>query len=456
MKTFFVSTLSSIAFLTATLTSAQPASSQYEVIGYYNNWDTYDRAYQPADIPINDLTQVLYAFTQVGNCAPGSSVDNCLSGAYATGKQDYKLYSTDPYSDFKTVPAGYHHEGDNGKGNMGLVIKKAHDNKKLALLSVGGYTLSDPITIAIQDAHRHTFIQSITAFLDVVKKDTGDTFDGVDIDWEPNENQWSFLDTPDAKAILVNYLNFLQQLKSALQAHDPQHAHLTVAIPASAATIKKADNVLPGFWQDMSNTVDSMDVMSYDYHGAFDTPAITNFLAPQHFDDAQPSDVANRTIFNIDATINAYLAAKVPASKMILGIPAYGRAVKGVIDSSDAHGLYKPFDKTLTSTCPGEYNDNTCTYDYKYIALNMLNSGFKAYENKAAGDTYAYNPTTQMWISYDSPADAHNKAENIKHQKLGGAMVWSLSGDISPYSNDYTATSIVHELAETLNDAQTQ
>lgn len=450
-----LTTFSALMLSLSSIAYAHTASNSFDVIGYYNNWDTYDRAYQPDDIPINDLTTVLYAFTQVGNCAPGSTVNNCLPGAYATGKQDFKLYSTDPYSDFKTVPTGYGHAGDHGKDNMGKVIQKAHDHKKLALLSIGGYTLSDPMTLAIQDTHRDTFVMSITQFLDMVKKDNGDTFDGVDIDWEPNNNQWSFLNDADANTVLSNYLTFLKTLKTALVKHDAAHAYLTVAIPASKLTIDKADQIHPGFWQQMAEIVDSMDVMTYDYHGAFDSPAITNFLAPRQFDPAQPKSVEQRENFNINTTINSYLAANVPAKKLIMGIPAYGRAVKGVSETNSDHGLYESFDKTLTSQCPGEYHDGTCTYDYKYIMTTLLNSGFTAYENKAAGGSFAYDPTTTTWISFDTTTDAAAKAADIKHQKLGGAMVWSLSGDISPYTNAYQATSIVHTLAQKLNNAQT-
>lgn len=427
-----------------------------QVIGYYTNWDTYDRKYQPADVPFNDITMAMYAFAQVGNCAlPYATDDNptlCNQGAYATGVQDYKLHSTDPGSDFYTIPDGYKHTGDHGswvKGNMGRLIDAAHAQHKPAMLSILGYSLSVPFTTAIDDQHRAAFIQSILDFLALVKKDNnGNGFDGIDVDWEPNLAQWTFLEQPNAVQTLQNYLSFMTELRSALKTNYASYALLTAALPANPATVQKANQLIPGFWKQLAAQVNYMDLMTYDYHGAFDSPKYTNFVAPLNYDPNQPANIPDRKIFNVTSTVNAYLTANVPANKIILGLPLYGRALGGVA----APGLYQSF----SSAWQGEW-DSTGTYDYKYIVNSMLASGgFNETHYAAAGDTAAFNPTTGVWISYDNLDDLKAKAAFLTQHKLAGMMFWSLSGDIEQQDPDYATASLIHNANVILNGTSTK
>jgi chitinase len=427
-----------------------------QIFGYYTNWDTYDRKYQPADIPIDDVTAIMYAFAQVGNCAPPYASDNnptvCHEGAYATGKQDYLLHSTDPGSDFLVIPQGYKHAGDTGswvKGNIGKVINLAHKQQKPVLLSILGYSLSVPFHTAIDDQHRKAFTDSILNFLKLVKDDNQeDGFDGVDVDWEPNDNQWSFVDGPNGTQELKNYLTFLQDLRKELKDNYANYAWLTIALPASPHIIQKVDQLVPGYWKDIAATVDYMDIMSYDYHGAFDNPKYTNFLAPLKYDAEQPQNIANRDVFNINATLAAYSTAQVPMHKVILGIPAYGRAVKGV-DSDLAHnvrvpeypGLYQKF----TGTWKGQWDD-TGTYDYYEVKNDLLKNGFTEYHYPKAGESYAYNPSLDggVFISYDNLQDVDTKINLVNSDKLAGVMYWSLSGDIHKDMSNFASDSLIH------------
>ncbi|MBU4448072.1 MAG: hypothetical protein KKD99_05765 [Proteobacteria bacterium] len=62
-----------------------PSASQaavWRLIGYYAQWATYARNYEPADIPATKMTHINYAFVELKN----------------TGE----LYSIDSYADFQT------------------------------------------------------------------------------------------------------------------------------------------------------------------------------------------------------------------------------------------------------------------------------------------------------------------------------------------------------------------
>jgi GH18 family chitinase len=77
----------------STLTGLGISSAVYSqnVTVYYPNWANYEADYQPEDIPVQDIDEIVYAFAQVGNCAAPYATDTnptlCNKAAYATGVQ---------------------------------------------------------------------------------------------------------------------------------------------------------------------------------------------------------------------------------------------------------------------------------------------------------------------------------------------------------------------------------
>lgn len=460
--------------------SAVLASNTDKVLfGYYSDWSTYERNYQPANIPMTDLTYVLYAFGEIGNCAAPFATDAhpsvCHPGSYADGKQNYQLYSTDPYSDYAIIPTtlpsgrptGYTIPNDwpYGKGNMIATVNLAHQSGKKALFSIGGYTLSVPFFTAMEPAQVNAFVGSILDFLGSVKADNkannSQGFDGVDIDWEPNDNQWSFLnDTTKGAETLNNYLTFMTNLRLALDkkytTYNGDMPVLTIALPASPTVIKKVEQLHPGFWKALSDQVDYMNIMAYDYHGAFDSPAITNFMAPLIYDANQPSNVTGRLDFNVTATIDSYLNAGVPANKVIMGFPSYGRATTGVAATSPssypaAMGLYQAF----SGSPSGQYSDGTGVYNYSYIINTMLTptGGYTGSYIAKLGTT-AYNSSKQIFIAYDDVANIQEKTNFALEKQLGGMMEWELSGDLLPTDKNYNTLSLLHNAKLALQAGQ--
>lgn len=414
-----------------------------QIVGYWANWDVYSRNYPPAAIPYKKLTTVLYAFAGAGNCMPNTNPSNpfptkmtCTKGTFATGNPEgFQLFSSDPYSDFNTIPTrcGVNGSvspcyatggGQKGKGSMSAVISGAHSAGGKALLSIGGWSLSEGLQQAMLPDNQHTFVASVISFLDYVKTDSGDAvgFDGIDIDYEPNANQWGNV-TPDQ---LNNFVTTLTALKAALKAHNPAADELTIAIsanptPALASAVAKLAQ---------AGTIDYVNLMTYDLHGAFDSPKVTNFSAPIVFDPTQPTSVVGRTTFNVETTIQTYLKAGVPANKLIVGFPAYGHGLVGVPRGPNANtpGLYQPF----TGSSVGTYQDGT--YTYHDIMTKLIPGGAGAYsasthQGHVRIGSWIYNPTTQEFVSYDSAEDVTLLASYVQQKQLAGLMVWELSGD---------------------------
>jgi len=121
-----------------------------------------------------------------------------------------------------------------------------------------------------------------------------------------------------------------------------------------------------------------------------------------------------------DNAVNTYLSRGVPASKLTMGVPFYGRGWGGVAAGPNGDGLYQ----TASGNPPrGKYENGID--DYKEMIAREAT--FKKYFQPTAQSVYIYNGS-QLW-TYDDPASMTNKMNYIKSKNLSGVMFWELSGD---------------------------
>jgi hypothetical protein len=163
--------------------------------------------------------------------------------------------------------------------------------------------------------------------------------------------------------------------------------------------------------------VDWINLMGYDFHGSWDTS--TNFNAPLFRASADPADAA----LNIDAAVQTYLSAGVPAQKLVLGVPFYGRGWAGVSDTDN--GLYQP----AAGPAPGTREAGS--FEYKDLKGHYL-PAFERFWDEETFVPWLYDADRQIFISYDDAESLQAKAGYARDQGLAGVMIWELSqGDES-------------------------
>jgi chitinase len=195
------------------------------------------------------------------------------------------------------------------------------------LISIGGWTWSSRFSDAARsDASRQKFVKSC---LDLYLVQYRDTFDGVDIDWEYPVSGGL---TPGRPEDTHNFTLLMEEFRRQMDTLQQSTGRSCLLTFAGSASREAMSHIELG---ELSQSVDWINLMAYDFHVA--TEPTTGFLAPLYGSHRDP-DPTSRTDENVDAAVRGYLAAGVPAKKIVLGIPFYGRAWQG----ATGDGLFAP------------------------------------------------------------------------------------------------------------------
>lgn len=350
-----------------------PGSGSNRVVGYFAAWSVYARNYHVADIPADRLTHVNYGFANL------SPEGECVLGDEWADTQ--KPYPGDDAAD-KTALKGSFHQLQ--------LLKQSHPNLK-TLLSIGGWTWSGNFSVAAETpAGRTKLVTSCVAMMNKYG------FDGLDLDWEYPVGGGLTPGRPQDKENFTALIaEFRRQIGTGL---------FTIAAPASpkvAANIE-IEKVVPN--------VDWLNLMAYDFHGAWDeTTGLNSALFSRPGDD-----------LSVDTAVKTYLAAKTPADKIVVGVAAYGRGFAKV--GATNHGLDQPF----TGTPMGTWEEGV--FDFQDLQENYAPKMQRTWDPVAMVPSL-YDATTQTFISYEDPESAGLKGQYVHDHGLGGAMIWELSGD---------------------------
>ena len=158
----------------------------------------------------------------------------------------------------------------------------------------------------------------------------------------------------------------------------------------------------------MTPLLDFYNLMAYDYAGSWDT------VAGHQANIFPSSSTPASTPFSTVAALNHYVnVSGVPPSKMVLGMPLYGRAFV----NTDGPGT------TFNGVGSGSWENGV--WDYKALPRPGAYEKFDA----AIGAAWCYDSASRTMVSYDNPQACREKADFVRQRQLGGGMWWETSGD---------------------------
>lgn len=343
-----------------------------KVVGYYTSWAQFRPGvgkFMPEDIDGNLLTHVVYAFAKLnanGDVVPAEHND--LSTAKTVGM----------YARFNQIKQRYPH------------LK--------TLLALGGSKQIGFAKFFSKAELRRSLAKSLVDFALM------HGFDGVDIDWEVEQNQ-------SAVHGCDWLLDFLNRLRTEAASQGRPDFIITVVV-GKVAVARTAQCVAK-----VAKIADWLHVIGYDFHGDWDNHTGAN--SPLIRDHSDTSECY------IDHLISNYLKRGVPPSKLVLAIPAYGRSYAQV-NFWGGPGARHP---SQGPGRPGEYTKSPGVLAFYEIEQLLTQKDWVKVWDEVTSTPYAYNRKNREWISFDDVKSLEFKKGYIKKKKLGGVALWALPMD---------------------------
>ncbi len=367
----------------------------FRVVGYFNEGGARSGSYRVKDIETSGaaklLTHIDYAFGRVANNR--CEVPNPEVALYQSYDAATSVDGTDDPAGDKKLRGTFHQMQE---------FKRLHPKIKL-LISLGGWGQSGGFSPAVQPEHLHGFVGScINLFIKGQFAD-GITepgiFDGIDIDWEYPVTGGVEPGQPTDNA---NFTAMAAEFRRQLNAVKPGLL-LTAALPAEGEYYSNFE------LKKISRYMDFLAIMAYDLH--WNSVPLTAFHSALFRDPKDATDPKLRDRYG-DFAVKGFMRGQVPASKIVFGVPFYGKGWAGVEDVN--HGLYQKARGEATSS--GSYRD-----------LKQLPETADRYYDSTAVSCTLWNEQT-FW-SYDCPQALRAKMRYVHAHHLGGVMFWELSHD---------------------------
>ncbi|MFB9801521.1 glycoside hydrolase family 18 protein, partial [Streptomonospora salina] len=382
-------------------------------IAYFAGWNQPVRDYRISDVADSGaaarLTRLMWAFGEIGD-----------EGRCRLPAEDarWELYqrrydageSVDGEADAYDQPLA---------GGLNQLRDLRADHPGLgASISLGGWNTSVHFSAAVRTPEsRREFVSScLDLWLrgDVPVRDgepqggpgaARGVFDGIDLDWEwpGGDGHPDNVEHPDDRR---NFTLVVREFRRQLDGLERETGHeytLSASLPGDPGRMRD------GYEPEAFAPLDFATVQGYDFAGPWS--ATTGHHAALYADGPGAPDEG------VHGAVQGYLDHGLPADKLVVGFPGFGRGWRGV-PPGEAFGR----GERAEAPASGDYGEHAASYD------ELQRRGGRRFFDPANGAYWLVGDG--QWWSYDTPATVALKGAYVRDRGLGGLMLWNLDMDL--------------------------
>lgn len=336
-------------------------------------------------IPVNRLTDVIYAFASI------NSAGECYLPDAATAAADFAALG---------------------------VLKQGHPWLRTEI-SIGGWGAGGFSGAALTRQSRATLVDScLKLFFGTYRGD----FDGVDLDWEfpvyggpPN--------LTSRPADRRDFTLLTQAFRRGLNAEGGQmHEHLLLTAALPAGRLQADGPYDPARSYQLATAghiLDWVNLMTYDLEVG--NSATSGFDSPMRAARSDPTPLIIERWNTVSTAVDYYQMRGVPPEKIVLGEPYF--SVGFTVASAADDGLYQKI--TGLASAPS----------WTQIETSLLHDpAWTGHWSPIAQAPWLFNASTRTFLSYDDPASLSVKSRFARARDLRGVFTWAIDQDDSQHS----------------------
>ncbi|MDF2612932.1 MAG: glycoside hydrolase family 18 [Clostridia bacterium] len=314
---------------------------------------------------------------RVSGVAPGCNVKPIV-GEYVLGNPenvDPRLLDFVIYAFVQIKPDGTFEAYSTRYLTELAALRSVNPNLKV-LMAIGGWGAEGFSDAALTPTSRYAFAREAKRWVDEYN------LDGVDLDWEYPGNSVAGIKSRPADR--ENFTLLITALRDVLG----PNKWITVAGTGDPLYIRNVEI------SKIAPLINYFNLMAYDFNAGE-----TGETAGKHQANLFPSDLSLGTT-SVDGQITNLTAAGMPARKILMGIPFYGR-----------YGA-------------------TSTRTFDDLRRNFINTnGYTVRWDDVAKAAYIVGPTGNFAYSYDNPISIYYKGVYAADECLGGLFSWQAGMD---------------------------